>query len=127
MTTPSRPDNALGTFLRDRRTKLDPAKFDVPMSRRRTEGLRREEVAQRADISSTYYTWIEQGRGATPSADVLERLARALALTAPERDHLFVLAQNRPRPSTRRPCPRSRPRSSACSPHSGLSGVRTHR
>ncbi len=66
-------DNALGAFLRDRRTRLDPAAFGLPGERRRTPGLRREEVAQRANISPTWYTWLEQGRGGAPSADVLER------------------------------------------------------
>lgn len=51
------------------------------MTRRRTVGLRREEVAQRANVSATWYTWLEQGRGGAPSADVLNRLARALTLT----------------------------------------------
>ncbi|MFN3443769.1 MAG: helix-turn-helix domain-containing protein, partial [Rhizobium rosettiformans] len=52
----------LATFLRDRRTRLDPATFGLA-GRRRTPGLRREEVAQRANISPTWYTWLEQGRG----------------------------------------------------------------
>jgi transcriptional regulator with XRE-family HTH domain len=66
------------------------------MTRRRTPGLRREEVAQRSNVSATWYTWLEQGRGGAPSADVLDRLARGLALTEVEREHLFLLAQNRP-------------------------------
>ena len=57
-------DHLLGTFLKDRRAKLDPAGFGIPLTRRRTPGLRREEVAQRANISATWYTWLEQGRGA---------------------------------------------------------------
>jgi len=52
-------------------------------------GLRREEIAQRANVSATWYTWLEQGRGGAPSADVLERIARALVLTEVEREHLF--------------------------------------
>src|SRR6476620_5036325 len=71
-------ENLLGGFLRDRRTKLDPAAFGIPLKRRRTPGLRREEVAQRANVSATWYTWLEQGRGGAPSADVLERIGRAL-------------------------------------------------
>src|ERR1700685_3408163 len=86
----------LGTYLRDRRTKLDPVAFGFSSSRRRTPGLRREEVAQRANVSATWYTWLEQGRGGAPSADVLERLSRALELTPVEREHLFLLAQHRP-------------------------------
>ena len=65
-------ENLLGTFLRDRRTRLDAAALGFGGGRRRTPGLRREEVAQRANISPTWYTWLEQGRGGAPSADVLE-------------------------------------------------------
>lgn len=79
-----------------RRTKLDPTALGLPMARRRTPGLRREEVAQRANVSATWYTWLEQGRGGAPSADVLDRIARALMLTAAEREHLFLLALGRP-------------------------------
>ncbi|HEX8806649.1 MAG TPA: helix-turn-helix transcriptional regulator, partial [Candidatus Aquilonibacter sp.] len=68
------------------------------LTRRRTPGLRREEVAQRANVSATWYTWLEQGRGGTPSAEVLDRLAYALTLTEAEREHLFLLAQQRPPP-----------------------------
>jgi transcriptional regulator with XRE-family HTH domain len=67
-----------------------------PRSRRRTPGLRREEVAQRANISPTWYTWLEQGRGGAPSADVLDRIARALMLTDVEREHLFLIGLGRP-------------------------------
>ena len=74
----SRDENRLGIYLTDRRRKLDPASFGLPAERRRTPGLRREEVAQRANISPTWYTWLEQGRGGAPSADVLDRIARAL-------------------------------------------------
>jgi transcriptional regulator with XRE-family HTH domain len=91
-----RPESALGTYLKDRRTKLDPAAFGFPAERRRTPGLRREEVAQRANISATWYTWLEQGRGGAPSADVLDRIARALMLTELEREHLFLLGLGRP-------------------------------
>ncbi|MBY8828430.1 helix-turn-helix transcriptional regulator [Hephaestia mangrovi] len=89
------PDNALGTFLRDRRARLDPAALGFPGGRRRTPGLRREEVAQRANISPTWYTWLEQGRGGAPSADVLDRIASGLMLTEPEREHLFILGLGR--------------------------------
>ena len=87
--------NPLGTFLRDRRSRLDPAVFGFS-GRRRTPGLRREEVAQRANISPTWYTWLEQGRGGAPSADVLNRIAIGLLLTEPEREHLFMLGLGRP-------------------------------
>jgi transcriptional regulator with XRE-family HTH domain len=89
-------DNRLGDYLKNRRTKLDPASFGFSGSRRRTAGLRREEVAQRANISATWYTWLEQGRGGNPSADVLERIAKALMLTEVEREHLFLLGLGRP-------------------------------
>ncbi len=89
-------ENRLGIYLKDRRAKLDPAAFGFAPERRRTLGLRREEVAQRANISPTWYTWLEQGRGGAPSADVLDRIARALMLTDVEREHLFLLGLGRP-------------------------------
>lgn len=89
------PENQLGAYLKGRRAKLDPAAFGLPAKRRRTPGLRREEVAQRANISPTWYTWLEQGRGGAPSADVLDRIARALMLTDVEREHLFLLGLGR--------------------------------
>ena len=82
--------------LPGRRGQLDPADFGLTLTRRRTPGLRREEVAQRANISPTWYTWLEQGRGGAPSADVLDRIARALMLTDVEREHLFLLGLGRP-------------------------------
>ncbi len=94
-------DNPLGNYLKDRRARLDPAAFGFSSQRRRTPGLRREEVAQRANVSATWYTWLEQGRGGAPSADALERIAQALVLGDVEREHLFLLAQGRP-PEIRR-------------------------
>jgi transcriptional regulator with XRE-family HTH domain len=88
--------NPLGSYLKGRREKLDPAAFGFPADRRRTPGLRREEVAQRANISPTWYTWLEQGRGGAASADVLDRIAGALMLTDVEREHLFLLGLGRP-------------------------------
>jgi transcriptional regulator with XRE-family HTH domain len=96
MSEPLSTENPLGAYLRDRRAKLDPAAFGFSAERRRTSGLRREEVAQRANISPTWYTWLEQGRGGAPSADVLDRIARALMLTDVEREHLFLLGLGRP-------------------------------
>ena len=90
------PENPFGAYLKDRRTRLDPAALGFPGERRRTPGLRREEVAQRANISPTWYTWLEQGRGGGPSADVLDRISRALMLTDMEREHLFLLGLGRP-------------------------------
>lgn len=89
-------DNALGAYLKDRRAKLDPAAYGFSPERRRTPGLRREEVAQRANVSATWYTWLEQGRGGAPSADVLDRIARALRLSDIEREHLFLIGLGRP-------------------------------
>jgi transcriptional regulator with XRE-family HTH domain len=85
----------LGGFLRDRRARLAPP---ANAGRRRTPGLRREEVAARAGVSVTWYTWLEQGRGGPPSDEVLERLARALGLDAASREMMFLLAQQRPPP-----------------------------
>ena len=93
---PSMSDNPLGTYLKDRRIRLDPVALGYPAARRRTPGLRREEVAQRANVSPTWYTFLEQGRGGPPSTEALERIARALMLSSVEREHLFLLAQNRP-------------------------------
>jgi transcriptional regulator with XRE-family HTH domain len=89
-------ESLLGAYLKGRRAKLDPAAFGFAPNRRRTPGLRREEVAQRANISPTWYTWLEQGRGGAPSAQVLDRIARALMLTDVEREHLFLLGLGRP-------------------------------
>ena len=88
--------NRLGIYLKDRRSRLDPIALGYAPTRRRTPGLRREEVAQRAHISPTWYTWLEQGRGGAASADVLDRIARALMLTDVEREHLFLLGLGRP-------------------------------
>ena len=93
---PAANDNLLGTYLKDRRAKLDPAAFGLPLTRRRTPGLRREEVAQRANVSATWYTWLEQGRGGAPSPDVLDRISRAMMLTDAEHEHLFLLGLGRP-------------------------------
>ncbi len=89
-------ENPLATFLRDRRAKLDPAALGFSATRRRTPGLRREEVAHRANISATWYTWLEQGRGGAPSTAVLDRIASALMLTDAEREYLFLVAFGRP-------------------------------
>ena len=95
MTTLTADESLLGTYLKDRRARLDPAAFGFSQDRRRTPGLRREEVAQRASISPTWYAWLEQGRGGAPSADALDRIARALMLTDVEREHLFLLGLGR--------------------------------
>jgi transcriptional regulator with XRE-family HTH domain len=83
----------LADFLRTRRARLGPGDVGLPSaSRRRTPGLRREEVALLAGVSVDYYTRLEQARGPRPSRQVLAALARALRLTGDERDHLFRLA-----------------------------------
>ncbi|WP_321476489.1 helix-turn-helix transcriptional regulator [uncultured Paludibaculum sp.] len=83
----------LGDFLRTRRAHLLPAKAGVAARRRRrVAGLRREEVAELADISVTWYTWLEQGRPVNVSTGTLERLASVFNLVGREREHLFLLA-----------------------------------
>jgi transcriptional regulator with XRE-family HTH domain len=83
----------LAAFLRARRAGVSPAEVGlVPGARRRTPGLRREEVALLAGVSVSWYTWLEQGRHINVSADVLDSLARVLRLDAVETDHLHQLA-----------------------------------
>jgi transcriptional regulator with XRE-family HTH domain len=84
----------LADFLRTRRAALRPSDvgIDPGAGRRRTPGLRREEVAQRSGVGLSWYTWLEQGRDVTPSAQVLQALARALLLSPSEEQHLFLLA-----------------------------------
>ncbi len=89
---------AFGDFLRSRRERLTPAAVGLPNGfRRRTPGLRRDEVALLAGVGATWYTWLEQGRDVRPSAEVLGALAGALRLDATERQHMFTLA-DRPSP-----------------------------
>src|SRR6266496_4849710 len=84
----------LAAFLRERRARLRPGDVGLPdgTTRRRTPGLRREEVAELAGVSHTWYTWLEQGRPITTSAQVVDALARALRLTEDEHRHLRTLA-----------------------------------
>ncbi|MFJ8494601.1 helix-turn-helix transcriptional regulator [Streptomyces sp. NPDC094038] len=87
----------LADFLRHARSRLDPSDVGLPPgARRRTPGLRREEVASLAGMSADYYTRLEQARGPRPSRQMLTALARALRLTEDERDHLFHLAGEEP-------------------------------
>ena len=84
----------LARFLRARRERLSPAQVGLPAGgRRRTPGLRREELAQIAGVGATWYTWLEQGRRIRVSASVLDGLSRALRLDPDERAYLFVLAR----------------------------------
>lgn len=86
----------LAAFLQAIRNRSQPADFGFPLgARRRTIGLRREEMAQIAGISATWYTWIEQGREANISAGALDRLASRLRLTRGERSYLFEIAGRR--------------------------------
>jgi transcriptional regulator with XRE-family HTH domain len=85
--------SGLAELLRTRRDRLTPVDVGLPAgSRRRTTGLRREEVAQLAGVSTTYYTFLEQGRDVRPSRQVVAALAGALRLSSAERAHLFQLA-----------------------------------
>ena len=89
----------LSDFLKSCRARTAPASVGLtPAQRRRSKGLRREDVAALAGLSATWYTWLEQGRDVHPSEQVLERLSCALSLSAAERDYLFMLAQHRPPP-----------------------------
>ena len=89
----------LSEFLKSCRARLSPAMVGLPAGgRRRTPGLRREDVAALAGLSATWYTWLEQGRDVRASDRVLEGLSRTLRLSGEERDYLFSLAQNRAAP-----------------------------
>lgn len=89
----------LSRFLKAARARLSPAEVGLPPGeRRRTRGLRREEVASLTGMSVTWYTWFEQGREVQLSVPMLDRLTRTLRLDANEREFLFALAQHRPPP-----------------------------
>ncbi|MGW7694094.1 helix-turn-helix transcriptional regulator [Streptomyces asiaticus] len=97
-------------FLKSRRDRIRPADVGLPAGpRRRVPGLRREEVAQLAGLSADYYTELERGRGAQPSAQVLTALARALRLNGDERDHLFHLTDRPVPPATHGPAAQVQP------------------
>ncbi len=90
---------ACGDFLRTKRKQVQPTDVGIPASgRRRTPGLRREEVAQLAGISLTWYTWLEQGRASRVYQPVLESVARVLQLTAAERAYVLTLVMTSPQP-----------------------------
>jgi len=89
----------LADFLRNRRASVQPDEVGLPNGgRRRTPGLRREEVAQLAGVGTTWYTWLEQGRDVRASLDVLEAIAKALRLTPAERGHLILLGRGEQAP-----------------------------
>ncbi|MFI8260112.1 MULTISPECIES: helix-turn-helix domain-containing protein [unclassified Streptomyces] len=95
----------LAEFLRSRRERITPEQVGLPRGRRRrTPGLRREEVAQLSAVGVTWYTWLEQAREIQVSPQVLDALARALLLDASERTHLFALAGTLD-PAPHAPCP----------------------
>ncbi|MGW2635525.1 helix-turn-helix transcriptional regulator [Streptomyces sp. NPDC001348] len=94
MGTTQRRRPELAAFLRSRRARVTPADVGMPPGfRRRTPGLRREEVAQLSGVGVTWYTWLEQGRPINASAQVLDAVARTLRLDLPEREHLYRLAE----------------------------------
>ncbi|MEV4037757.1 helix-turn-helix transcriptional regulator [Streptomyces umbrinus] len=94
MTTTQRRRPELAAFLRSRRARVTPADVGMPPGlRRRTPGLRREEVAQLSGVGVTWYTWLEQGRPINASPQVLDAVARTLRLDQPEREHLYDLAE----------------------------------
>ena len=101
-----RPQNRaeLASFLRTRREALTPAELGLPARiRRRTPGLRRDEVAELASMSTSYYERLEQARAPQPSPTVLAAIARSLRLSAEEREHLYLLAGQPPPPWDDRP------------------------
>jgi transcriptional regulator with XRE-family HTH domain len=109
-TGPRRSDRhraELADFLRARRASLQPEEVGLQNGgRRRTPGLRREEVAQLAGVGATWYTWLEQGRDVRASLDVLEALAGALRLTNAERAHLILLGRGEQAPPCKPPAER---------------------
>ncbi|MGW4737622.1 helix-turn-helix transcriptional regulator [Nocardia xishanensis] len=94
------PREELRHFLRTRRARLGPSDVGMPVTgRRRTPGLRREEVAVLAGVGVSWYTWLEQGRDITVSTEVLDSIADVLRLSGPERAHLYLLAGLNPPPA----------------------------
>jgi transcriptional regulator with XRE-family HTH domain len=100
----------LSDFLRNRRASLQPEDVGLPGGgRRRTPGLRREEVAQLASVGATWYTWLEQGRDVRASLEVLEALAGALRMSQAERAHLVLLGRGEEAPPCKSPAERVSP------------------
>jgi transcriptional regulator with XRE-family HTH domain len=100
----------LADFLRQRRASLKPGDVGLPSGgRRRTPGLRREEVASLAGVGTTWYTWLEQGRDVRASFEVLEAIAAALRLSPAERAHLMLLGRGEQAPSHRPPPEKASP------------------
>jgi transcriptional regulator with XRE-family HTH domain len=106
----ARRRDELADFLRQRRASLQPEEVGLAGGgRRRTPGLRREEVAQLAGVGTTWYTWLEQGRDVRASLEVLEAIAAALRLTPAERTHLVLLGRGEQPPPRRAPAERVSP------------------
>jgi transcriptional regulator with XRE-family HTH domain len=100
----------LADFLRKRRESITPEEVGLPDGgRRRTPGLRREEVAMLSGVGTTWYTWLEQGRDVRASLEVLEAIARALNLTPAERTHLILLGRGEDPPPCKSPAERVSP------------------
>jgi transcriptional regulator with XRE-family HTH domain len=100
----------LADFLRRRRASIQPEDVGLPSGgRRRTPGLRREEVASLAGVGTTWYTWLEQGRDVRASLDVFEAIAKALRLTPAERTHLILLGRGEEAPACKPPAERVSP------------------
>ena len=100
----------LADFLRKRRESITPEEVGLPDGgRRRTPGLRREEVALLAGVGTTWYTWLEQGRDVRASLEVLEAISRALKLTPTERTHLILLGRGEDPPPRKSPAERVSP------------------
>jgi len=101
ISAPTTQRRQLIDFLKGCRARLTPTQVGLPdTNRRRTPGLRREDVAALAGVSVTWYTWLEQGRDIQVSADVLERISSTLRMSPDEREYLFALVQHRPAPPT---------------------------
>ena len=106
----ARRRHELADFLRGRRAALQPADVGLPNGgRRRTPGLRREEVAQLAGVGTTWYTWLEQARDVRASLEVLEAISRALRLSQAERAHLVLLGRGEEPPPCKSPAERATP------------------
>jgi transcriptional regulator with XRE-family HTH domain len=109
-TNGQRRRDELADFLRRRRESVKPGDVGLPGGgRRRTPGLRREEVAQLAGVGTTWYTWLEQGRDVRASMDVLEAIARGLRLSPAERAHLILLGRGEEPPASKLPAERVAP------------------
>src|SRR5688500_11541409 len=90
-------DNQRGEFLRRCRARIKPSDLGLPEPKhKRTDGLRREDVAALSGVSASWYTWLEQGRDMRVSDEVLERLCQTFKLSDDERTYLFLLVQHRP-------------------------------